>query len=311
MSIEIQNLSKAYRGKNGVVQANDRISFAIAEKRCVGIFGTNGCGKTTLVRQILGIVQPDDGQILIDGMSLINLRKQRNYPVGYVSQTAYASLWLLKVRECFQVIADLRKISRDEASKQQEDLFKYFGLPTSYLDRIFYTLSGGQRRMICLCLAFVGNPKYMILDEPSNDLDPEYRIRLWQYLAHCKNEGMSVVLVTHSLAEVESVIDEFALLDQGKLVSYLSIHEMKEKYQDWNKIRLYYGNQDCFVQAEEKFKYEPIAMRSNTVSRMIEIFIPKHDYGVYRNMTAGVLNVECEGITLEDYCFGISKKKDH
>ena len=235
----VENVTKAY-GKG--VLANDGIELAVSQGEVFGLLGPNGAGKTTLVRQMVALLRPDVGRILYRGRSVgpHDLGLKRN--VAYLSQRPFALLDLT-VREAIAFTGQLRGLHSRDSTDQADELIDLFRL-TDCADRLVGSLSGGQQRVVSLSSALVGNPETLVLDEPTNDLDPEMRRRVWSTLrGRSHSVGTTVFLVTHHALEAEQVIERLAILMAGKVIAYGTPGDIKAGLDDRIRLELTFRDQ--------------------------------------------------------------------
>lgn len=214
--------------------ANKDLTFAIAQGEIFGILGDNGAGKTTLVRQMVGLVAPTSGDLRFLGVPVAEAERLLTTHVGYMPQSAFA-LNNLTVREAIFFTARLRGCSRREARAEASRLLSMWGLE-ALTDRVAKQLSGGQRRLLQLAVTFAADPPVVILDEPTNDLDPVNRKRLWQLLTTVNDGGKTIIFVTHDAVEAEKVIHRVAIMRDGRIVALGRPAELKQEID--NKFRL-------------------------------------------------------------------------
>lgn len=204
--ITIENLCKSY-GKLSVFEG---MNTQISTGEVTAILGHNGCGKTTLIKCLLGLVKPDSGKMMING-HLINSDPQYRSFIGYMPQIArYPEN--LKVEEVVALICDLR-------SEKQYDmvLWDRFALSAEN-DKPFRTLSGGTRQKLSAALAFMFRPEVLILDEPTAGLDPLAAGILKEHIVRYREQGTTVLLTSHVMSDVEELADKLIYLNDGKIV---------------------------------------------------------------------------------------------
>ena len=223
---EVRNLRKVYRKPE--VVANDGIDFTVAPGESFGLLGSNGAGKTTLVRQLVGLLQPTSGEIKLFGDPLrtdggADARVGRT--VAYLPQGALG-LGELKVAEAIKWTGMLRGCGRSTAETETEELVEALELGP-LVDRQVRKLSGGQRRLVQIGMTLVCRLPVLILDEPTADIDPGLRRRIWELLADRCRAGAAMILVTHDVAEAEHVLDRVAIIDKGKVAAAGSPAELK------------------------------------------------------------------------------------
>lgn len=213
---EVRNLRKVYRAP--VVTANDGIDFVVQPGESFGLLGANGAGKTTLVRQLVGLLTPTSGEIRLFGDPIRAGGEARiGRTVAYLPQGSLA-LGELKVAEAITWTGILRGCGAATARAQTEELLEQLQL-ASVAERQIRKLSGGQRRLVQVGMTLVGHLPVLILDEPTADIDPSLRRRIWELLAERGRAGAAVILVTHDVAEAEHVLDRVAILDRGRVAA--------------------------------------------------------------------------------------------
>ncbi|HZA41587.1 MAG TPA: ABC transporter A family member [Actinomycetota bacterium] len=223
---EVRNLRKVYESPS--VVANDGISFTAEVGEVFGVLGPNGAGKTTLVRQLVGLLTPSSGDVHLYGEPVASgARSDRRLArmVAYLPQGALA-LGELRVAEALTWTGMLRGLGRDPAGNETEELLDILELhPVA--NRQIRKLSGGQRRLTQIGMTLVGRLPVLILDEPTADIDPGLRRRIWDAISSRSRAGACVILVTHDVAEAERALDRVAILDRGKVVAAGTPAELK------------------------------------------------------------------------------------
>jgi ABC-2 type transport system ATP-binding protein len=211
--LEIRHLTKRYRG--GVL-ANDDISLSAAPGQVFGLLGPNGAGKTTLVNSVLGLVRPTSGSIVVGGVDAIADPGAARQICSYQPQSS-APVDRLTPRQAIDLIGRLRGGTRAEVRARTIELLDAVGLG-AWEDRVTQ-LSGGVARLVSFCMAAVVPGQVVILDEPTNDVDPLRRKLLWQQVRKLADDGAAVVLVTHNVLEAERCVDKLAIVDHGRVIA--------------------------------------------------------------------------------------------
>ena len=207
-AVEIAHLRKAY----GNVAAVDDVSFSVAQGEIFGILGPNGAGKTTTVECVLGLRSPDAGSIRVLGLDPGQDREDLHVIVGAQLQES-AQPAKLRVGE----ILDLyQSFYRDPADVGE--LIDALGLAGKKKD-YYRSLSGGQRQRLSIALALIGRPKIAVLDEMTAGLDPQARRDTWDLIEGVRDQGVTILLVTHFMEEAERLCDRVALIDAGHVVA--------------------------------------------------------------------------------------------
>ncbi len=216
LAYEVRHLTKCYpRHKT---PANDDLSLEIAKGEFFGLLGDNGAGKTTLVKQLANLLRPTHGDIRLFGQPLSTAPLVMTGKLGYMPQSGRA-LNNLTVGEALYFTAHLRGFSRRDARQERDRLLEIFELGPMR-QRPTARLSGGQRRLVALATSMAAAPRILILDEPTNDLAPQNRIRVWDILReqHAQ-QGTTIILVTHNVLEAERVIERVGIMKNGRLIA--------------------------------------------------------------------------------------------
>ncbi|HZQ36216.1 MAG TPA: ABC transporter ATP-binding protein [Dehalococcoidia bacterium] len=206
--VRVEGLVKRYGG----VTAVDGLSFAVRTGEIFGLLGPNGAGKTTTVEILEGLRQADGGNVSVLGLDVRRDREALKQRIGVQLQTP--SLFpRLKVIELLHLFARFYK-----RSLPPERLLADFGLEESAAKLVKH-LSGGQQQRLSVALALINDPELVFLDEPTNGLDPQARINLWNVVRGLQARGVTVMVTTHYLEEAERLCDRVAIIDQGRIVA--------------------------------------------------------------------------------------------
>lgn len=221
---EVRGLTKRYR--RGNVLANDGITVDIYEGEILGIFGPNGAGKTTFVRQLAGLLRPSSGSILLGGRNIVEFPDLVSKTVSTVGQRVPVFRYY-RAAEVLLHARVLRGLPLRVAENLAKELLERFDLLDQASKR-FSRLSGGQQRVLTLLTAFMGEPRGVLLDEPTSNLDPRNRRRVWAFLEEMRRErGLTVVVTSHILAEAEGYLDQVMFIDRGRAVALGTPVELK------------------------------------------------------------------------------------
>jgi ABC-type multidrug transport system ATPase subunit len=211
MKITINNLSKIYKGK---VQALDNVTIEISEGM-FGLLGPNGAGKTTLMRILATLLEASSGDVKMGEYDITNNRKEIRKILGYLPQD-FGVYPKMRTGEFLDYIALLSGIKeKSERKKRVEKMLDIMGL-TDAKDRKTKKLSRGMIRRLGIAQALIGDPKILIVDEPTTGLDPEERIKFRNLLADISSNKV-VILSTHIVADISSTCENMALLYNGRL----------------------------------------------------------------------------------------------
>ena len=224
--IELKNVSKSYV-KN--IKAVDNVNLTINNGEIFGFLGQNGAGKTTTIKMITGILDIDEGDILIDNYSIINNSIEAKMNFGYVPDNPDVFL-KFKGIEYLNFLADIYKISTNERKDRIENLARKFEIYDN-LNQKIQDYSHGMRQKIVLLGALIHNPNNWILDEPMTGLDPKSSFVLKELMREHTNQGKTVFFSTHVLEVAEKLCDRIGIINKGKLIFVGKYEELKEKYE--------------------------------------------------------------------------------
>lgn len=212
MKIDIQGLSKTYKnGKTALADINLEIGNGM-----FGLLGPNGAGKSSLMRILVTIMKASSGNVKIDDYDLIKNRKEIRKMLGYLPQD-FRFFTKLKTWEFLDYAAGLSGIkSKKIRLAKVDEWLENVGLFDSR-ERQANKLSGGMKRRLGIAQALIGDPKIIVVDEPTTGLDPEERIRFRNILSELSQKDVIIVLSTHIVGDISSVCNDLALLDEGKL----------------------------------------------------------------------------------------------
>ena len=229
--IEIKNVSKSYIKD---VKSVDSLNLEIKDGEIFGFLGPNGAGKTTTIRMITGILEPDGGDILIDGYSIRSNPIEAKKRFGFVPDSPDIFL-KLKGIEYLNFLAEIYNVPIEERVERIENLTKKFEIYKD-LDNPIESYSHGMRQKIVICGALISNPKNWILDEPMTGLDPKSSYDLKEMMRKHTKNGNSVFFSTHILDVAERLCDRVGIINKGKLIFVGTFKEMKEKFKEQTSL---------------------------------------------------------------------------
>ena len=222
-SIEVINLSKSYKNKKAV----NNINFKINENEIVGLLGPNGCGKTTTIGMILGLLKPTSGQVLINGKNIENNKISILHKMNFISP--YIELpKKLTVKQNLIVYGKLYNIKNlNERINFLSEKLRLGDL----LDKITGELSSGQKNRVSLAKALINDPTVLLLDEPTAALDPETADFIRTFLEKLREEKkISVLLASHNMDEVKRLCNSVMMMKHGNIVDGGTPEDLIEKY---------------------------------------------------------------------------------
>lgn len=203
----------------------DGLSLQINKGEVFGFLGPNGAGKTTSINMMVGLLKPTSGRVIIDGQDIDKFDKAS---IGVCPQELV--LWEnLTCKESLKLIGDMYEVPKDVLNQRVNQLLEELFL-TDKTNTLVKNLSGGMKRRLNLALAVVHQPEIVVLDEPSEGLDPQSRRVLWNYIISLRDEeGKTVILTTHIMDEADRLSDRVAIIDHGKLLKLDTPENLKKE----------------------------------------------------------------------------------
>ncbi len=292
--LEISSISKSFAGKIAI----ENVTFAVEKGQIFGLLGHNGAGKSTSLGVILGMIYPDAGEVLIDGISVQKKRSQALSSVGSIFESPsfyeYMSGW-----DNLRILTDYSGGVKAGIIREVVD---WVGL-TDSIKREVKSYSHGMRQRLALAQALLPMPKVLLLDEPTDGLDPEGIKWFRDFILHLKKDhGVTVLFNSHLLVEVEQMCDRFAILNQGEKVFEGSMHELAgdELRYRIDVDKLHELSEFC---SEKKIRIDDNIVsldREGDVSDLVEALV---------NQKIKILSVVPVKKSLEDFYLSLTKQK--
>ena len=225
--IEVKNITKKY----GNFTAVDNISFKIEEGEIIGLLGPNGAGKSTTMNMITGYIEPTEGEIIVNGYDISKKPKKAKTQIGYMPEGVplYSDL---TVKEFVTYMAELKKVDRKTRKEKVEKIIEQTGLK-DVEKKLTRNLSRGYKQRVSMAGALVGEPKILILDEPTVGLDPK---QITEIRALIKELGKThtVILSSHILSEVSQICNKVIIINKGKIVAIDTPENLEKKVESNN-----------------------------------------------------------------------------
>ena len=228
-ALEVRDLHVNY----GPVRAVDGVTLEIREGEIFGLLGPNGAGKTTTLSAIEGLLKPDAGSVLVDGIDIQEDPLVAKAQMGIQLQSTGFHPDL-SVREIVQLYAGLYGV--EISPSQALDALAELGLEQEASRRV-NQLSGGQKQRLSLLIATVHEPIIVLLDEPTGGLDPQARRQLWERIEQMRKGGRSILLTTHSMEEAQAVCDRVAIMDHGRILTLDTPAGLIKKHRNDPRVR--------------------------------------------------------------------------
>ena len=225
--IEVKNITKKY----GNFTAVDNINFKIEEGEIIGLLGPNGAGKSTTMNMITGYIEPTEGEIIVNGYDISKKPKKAKTQIGYMPEGVplYSDL---TVKEFVKYMAELKKVDRKTRKEKVEKIIEQTGLK-DVEKKLTRNLSRGYKQRVSMAGALVGEPKILILDEPTVGLDPK---QITEIRALIKELGKThtVILSSHILSEVSQICNKVIIINKGKIVAIDTPENLEKKVESNN-----------------------------------------------------------------------------
>ena len=232
--IEIKKVTKTYNNK---IKAIRDLSLDIPDGKIIGFIGLNGAGKTTLIKMMTGILKPDKGSIIINGLDIAENPIEVKQDIGYITDNPDMFLRLTGI-EFINFISAIYNIDEKTRKERISYLTKEFEL-TDILDKPMQGYSHGMKQKMMVVAALVHSPKVWILDEPMVGLDPKSALVLKKMMKEHAKNGNTVFFSTHVLEVAEKLCDEIAIIDEGKIIYYGTLDDLSKKYNKKNFEELF------------------------------------------------------------------------
>lgn len=240
VAVSLQNVFKTYTTAPVV---ND-LSFEIQAGEMFGLLGPNGAGKSTTIRMLTTLTRPSQGQIQVAGFDVMRQRAQVKRRIGVVLQQVSVD-GDLTVWENMELHARLHHLANPQRQQEIDRWLDYVELGDRRND-LAKTLSGGMKRRLQIARALLHQPEILFLDEPTVGLDPQTRRRLWEIILDLNKQGMTMLLTTHYMEEVEYLCDRIGILDGGKLIELGTLEDLRQTH----------GKGLVMKQVEERWDYK-------------------------------------------------------
>ncbi|WP_342565588.1 ABC transporter ATP-binding protein [Paenibacillus sp. FSL R7-0345] len=221
-AIQVQGLRKSFKH----TEVLKGVDFDVEQGEIFALLGSNGAGKTTIVRILATLLRQDEGTAAVNGFDVTSAPGKVRQAISLTGQFAAVDE-MLTGRENLIMIAKLRHL--EQPRQVAEDLLNRFGLKDA-ADRKPSTYSGGMRRRLDIALSLAGKPQIIFLDEPTTGLDPEARLEVWKIVKELAAGGTTVFLTTQYLEEAEQLADKISILHQGRIIAGGTLAELKKRF---------------------------------------------------------------------------------
>ncbi len=221
--IELEGIQKSF----GSIEALCGLELTVPEGSLYGLLGPNGAGKTSTLRIITTLLAPDSGRVQVSGINALTDPDSVRSQLGYVAQEVAIDK-ILTGRELLEFQADLYHLNHERKMEMIASMIKRLEMD-SWIDRRCGTYSGGMRRRLDLAAGLLHQPQLLVLDEPTVGLDMESRTIVWELLTELKSKGVTILLSSHYLEEIEIMADRIAIIDKGRVIAEGTPDQLKNE----------------------------------------------------------------------------------
>lgn len=222
--LSVNNVKKRY----GTFEAVKNVSFTLGKGQTLAVLGQNGAGKSTTLKMIYATTPITEGSIILNNVDVSKNPRKAKANIGVVMQDDLldTSLSVLENMIAHGILFDL---STSQAKQRGKELLEFVGL-SRYLKKDVNELSGGMRRRLVLARALINDPKLVILDEPTTGLDIQSRLIFWDKLNALKQQGVSILLTSHYVDEIEKLADQVLIIDHGSIIVQGDVKTMPQEH---------------------------------------------------------------------------------
>ncbi|RLK62768.1 ABC transporter ATP-binding protein [Atopobacter sp. AH10] len=244
-------MSKSYKNN---MKANDNITLEFKSGEITALIGHNGAGKTTLLNQMIGLIKPTSGSIFVNQMEVTNKPAIARKLVSSMPQFQLP-LKGVSVIQSIESVLRVKGYSRENSKRKAEDIIDFLQI-NKWKNVSGEKLSGGLQRLTSFAISVTDDSPIIVLDEPTNDVDPIRRVLMWKYLRKLADNGKIIIIVTHNLLEVERYANRYILLDKGSVQVDMKIDQKllnsRHLLSIWMKIGSLYDSYEEIVGRNDK-----------------------------------------------------------
>lgn len=277
----LKNAIKTFFKRDCVeVKAVDHVSFEIEEGEIVAYIGPNGAGKSTTIKMLTGILRPDEGVCLIDGLNPFDDRKKYVSKIGVVFGQKSQLWWDIPVEDSFDLLRDIYKIKEADYLKIKEELVKMLNL-NDILKTPVRQLSLGQRMRCEIAASLLHSPKILFLDEPTIGLDAVSKVEVRKFIKEInKQKKVTVILTSHDMSDIEALTNRVIVIGHGKKLYDGSLNSIKKKFTSHKKLEIIYKkikkvpkikDVDLIEKSDHRILLD-VDMKNNTISNVVSIY---------------------------------------
>ncbi|WHZ59252.1 ABC transporter ATP-binding protein [Metabacillus hrfriensis] len=303
-ALEVQSLTKKI-GKKTIV---DDVSFQVEKGEIFGLLGPNGAGKTTIIRMIVSLINRTGGNVIINGHNLDDSFKEAMSEIGAIVENP----------EFYKYMSGLKNIRhyermavKDISEKRRNEVIELVGLQHAMHQKV-KTYSLGMRQRLGVAQSLLHNPSVLIFDEPTNGLDPQGIREFRDYLRKLADDGISVLVSSHMLSEMQLMCDRFAIIEKGKLIHISSMHDSMEESKEMTREVIFEVSDisEAAILIKEKGLYEGVIEANG---EQLKLHLDKEKTMVINQLLVqngvGVYGIVSHKATLEDRFLELTNKE--
>jgi ABC-2 type transport system ATP-binding protein len=271
LSIDVRNVTRTYDD----LQAVADVSFSLPAGRTLGLIGPNGAGKTTLLRMICTLVQPDYGDVLVEGFSVRNQPREVRRRLGFMP-AEFGSPRGVSIAEYLEYFACLSGLTAAERTSRIRDVCELTEL-CGRESVVVNGLSTGNRQRLLLAKTLLHDPAVLVLDEPASGLDPRARNELRSIIRTLASLGKSVLISSHILPDIEDISDQIAIMEAGRLVLHGDLSSLQQAHVGQRRIARIKVAETDQERARELLLTLPFVVSCNLVDRALTVVYEAED----------------------------------
>ncbi|MEM4490151.1 MAG: ABC transporter ATP-binding protein [Desulfurococcaceae archaeon] len=302
MTIEIVNVSKSF---NKTFSLQD-VSFTVKNGEVVGYVGLNGAGKTTTIRIAVGVLAPDKGDVLIDGLSVLRNKRKASLRIGWVPELPIFEAEF-KALDYFVYLAGYYGYSKSEAIKLGKELLSRFGLDNA-MNLKLSSYSQGMKKRFALAVSMINDPENFIFDEVLNGLDPQGIVFFRELAVNFKRKGKAVLFSSHILSEVEDIADRVVFIHRGKIIGEYTVEEIRNKAKPAIELLITKITDDALSTLK---KYgDPVLLENGRIVLKNPIVDTEHILTELISRGVSIKEIKKQERSLEEFFFNLIKEAE-
>ena len=295
--VEVQNLYKRYT-PNGLYAVAD-VSFEIHAGELFSLLGPNGAGKTTTISLISTLLQPTSGIVRVDGLDVQRDPMAVRRLIGVVPQEL-ALYDDLTAHENLRFWGEMRGLHGAELAREIDEKLALIELADRAKERV-NTFSGGMKRRLNLAVGLLGNPKLLMLDEPTVAIDPQSRRYILDWVKKLREQGVTILYTTHYMEEAQELSDRIGIIDHGKLIALGTLNELIQLVGQHETLRLHLNDDQSGAALRDALQKAPGVIKASSIDHQVVLLVPEAEDALAPAITvANELGVKVRSVDIEE-----------